>query len=181
MFVPPNEAPTNQDPKISMDMAILAPPDMNSATLTGPIGDPLSKFAGRSNGPGHNGGIGDGCCGGIGTGDGPGVGPGPGAPRFRQPTFTAGSTGLVNPQAIYRPEPDYSDDARKAKLQGTVVLEVVVDQNGKPQIRKVMQSLGLGLDEQAIKAVSTWRFKAGTKDGKPVPVLINVLVTFRLL
>jgi TonB family protein len=93
----------------------------------------------------------------------------------------AGHSGVVNPVALYKPDPDYSDDARKAKLQGTVVLEVVVDRDGRTQIRKVLQSLGLGLDEQAIKAVSLWRFKAGTKDGKLVPVLVQVLVSFRLL
>ena len=62
-----------------------------------------------------------------------------------------------------------------------MLLEVVVDANGQPQIRKVLQPLGMGLDEQAIKTVSTWRFKAGRMDGKPVPVLINVSVSFRLL
>jgi TonB family protein len=82
---------------------------------------------------------------------------------------------------LYKPEPDYSDEARKAKLQGTVLLEVVVDQNGRPQVRKVLQSLGLGLDDQAIKAVSIWRFRAGMKGGKPVDVLVNVSVSFRLL
>jgi TonB family protein len=145
-------------------------------------GDPYAPNGPLSNGPGYGGGIGDKCCGGQGTGLGNGAGPGPGGPGFGAPVFVAGrSSGLVNPVVLYKPEPDYSEDARKAKLQGLVLLEVVVDQHGQPHVQKVLQPLGMGLDEQAIKAISTWRFKPGKMDGKPAPVLIDVYVSFRLL
>jgi TonB family protein len=178
--VAPQAVPNNLDPQITMEPSILldAVYDRDPSKA---IGDPWGVIGPPSNGPGHGGGVGSGCCGGQGPGDGNGAGPGNGGPGFANPVFTAGKSGLTNPVALYRPEPDYSEDARKAKLQGTVLLEVVVDQKGRPQIRRVLQSLGLGLDEQAIKAVSTWRFKAGMMDGKPVPVLINVYVSFRLL
>jgi TonB family protein len=178
---PPVQVYNNLDPKLSMNPSIVLAdavyPDPNSKTF----GDPFAPNGPLSNGPGYRGGIGNGCCGGQGSGNGNGGGPGSGGTGFTDGVFVAGRTGLINPVVLYKPEPDYSDDARKAKLQGTVLLEVVVDQDGRPQIRKVLQSLGLGLDEQAIKAVSLWRFKAGTKDGKPVPVLVNVVVGFRLL
>jgi periplasmic protein TonB len=78
-------------------------------------------------------------------------------------------------------EPEYSDEARKAKWQGTVTLQLVVDEHGLPQQIKVARSLGLGLDQKAMDAVSKWRFKPGLKDGKPVPVIATIEVNFRLL
>jgi TonB family protein len=180
-YVAPQAVINNLDAKLTMDPSIV----MMDAVYPDPsiknYGDPYAANGPLSNGPGHGNGIGDKCCGGQGIGNGNGAGPGDGGPGFSGPVFGAGRSGLVNPFPLYRPEPDYSDDARKAKLQGTVLLEVVVDSNGRPQIRKVLQSLGMGLDEQAIKAVSTWRFKPGRMDGKPVPVLINVSISFRLL
>jgi TonB family protein len=180
-FDPPVVVYNNPNPEITINPTILGT-DVANDLRPIPYGDPWGAIGPPSNGRGHDGGIGDNGGGGQGPGEGPGAGPGAdGTGGVANPLFVAGRSGLINPVALYRPEPDYSEDARKAKLQGTVLLEVVVDQNGRPQIRKVLQSLGLGLDEQAIKAVSTWRFKAGTMDGKPVPVLINVYVSFRLL
>lgn len=180
-FVPPVEVYNNLNPRITMGSSIVAVDAVYVDPSIKNYGDPYGPNGPLSNGPGHGGGIGDGCCGGQGPGNGNGAGPGPGGPGFGGPVFVAGRSGLVNPVPLYKPEPDYADDARRAKLQGTVLLEVVVDQNGLPQIRKVLQSLGMGLDEQAIKTVSTWRFKAGRMDGKPVPVLINVSIAFHLL
>jgi TonB family protein len=84
-------------------------------------------------------------------------------------------------RSIYRPEPQYSEEARKAKWQGAVLLSLVVDESGKPTGIKVVRPLGLGLDEKAIEAVQQWKFKPGTKDGKPVSVAAQIEVTFRLL
>ena len=78
-------------------------------------------------------------------------------------------------------EPEYSEEARKAKWQGTVVLQIVVDEHGLPKDMKVMRQLGLGLDQKAMEAVGKWRFKPGMKDGKPVPVIATIEVNFRLL
>ena len=78
-------------------------------------------------------------------------------------------------------EPEYSEEARKAKWQGTVVLTVIVDEAGRPSHVSVLRSLGLGLDQKAIDAVSQWRFKPGLKDGKAVAVIATIEVNFRLL
>jgi len=78
-------------------------------------------------------------------------------------------------------EPEYSEEARRAKWQGTVVLSVIVDELGRPRNIRVFHSLGLGLDQKAVDAVSQWRFKPGRKDGKPVPVIATIEVNFRLL
>ena len=89
--------------------------------------------------------------------------------------------GVSAPSVLSKVEPEYSEEARKAKWQGTVVLQLVVDDQGRPQNLKVLRSLGLGLDQKAIEAVEKWRFKPGMKDGKAVPVMATIEVNFRLL
>ncbi len=89
--------------------------------------------------------------------------------------------GVSAPSVLSKVEPEYSEEARKAKWQGTVVLQLVVDDQGRPQNLKILRSLGLGLDQKAVEAVSHWRFKPGLKDGKPVPVFATIEVNFRLL
>jgi periplasmic protein TonB len=88
--------------------------------------------------------------------------------------------GVSAPRAINRPNPNYSKEARKAKHQGTCVLSLVVGTDGKPHDIHVVRMLGLGLDEEAIKAVKRWTFEPARKDGQPVPVQVNVEVSFRL-
>src|SRR5438034_335838 len=88
--------------------------------------------------------------------------------------------GVSAPKAIYQPEPEYSEEARKAKYQGTCVLWLIVGPDGKPRDIKVSRNLGMGLDEKAIQAVKTWKFEPAMKDGKPVAVEISVEVEFRL-
>jgi len=88
--------------------------------------------------------------------------------------------GVSAPRAIYTPEPEFSEEARKAKYQGTIVLSLVVDSSGAPAELQIQRPLGLGLDEMAIKAVSAWKFRPAEKDGDPVPVAINVEVSFHL-
>jgi|ERR1700686_1149773 len=88
--------------------------------------------------------------------------------------------GVSAPRAIYNPSPTFSKKARKAKHQGTCVLLLVVGTDGKPRDIRVVRMLGLGLDEEAIKAVKKWTFEPALKDGQPVPVQINVEVNFRL-
>ena len=83
------------------------------------------------------------------------------------------------PKIIKWADPDFSKEARKQHYSGKVVLWAVVGTDGKVHEIKVQQSIGLGLDEQAIKAVKKWRFKPGTFEGKPVPVQINAEVDFR--
>jgi TonB family protein len=85
------------------------------------------------------------------------------------------------PTIVSKVEPQYSEEARKAGLQGTVLLKIIVDPAGKPRDPKVLRGLGLGLDEKAIEAVNNWQFQAGAKDGQPVPVQAQIEVNFRLL
>jgi protein TonB len=87
---------------------------------------------------------------------------------------------VTAPRPIYDPDPEYSDAARRAKYQGSVLLWLVVAPNGRPRNIRVQRSLGMGLDEKAIEAVSQWRFQPATLNGQPVAVQINVEVSFRL-
>ena len=109
--------------------------------------------------------------GGFGPGEGGGVGGG---------VFRVGG-GVTAPSLLSKVEPEYSEEARRAKYQGTVVLYVEVYPDGKAHNLKVLRSLGLGLDEKAIEAVNKWRSRPGYKDGKPVPVQATIEVNFRLL
>lgn len=88
--------------------------------------------------------------------------------------------GVTSPRVIHRVEPYYTAEARQAMVQGTAVLEVVVDENGAPTHISVISPIGFGLDERAREAVSQWEFKPGRKDGKPVATVTTVAVEFRL-
>lgn len=81
---------------------------------------------------------------------------------------------------VKRPEPEYSDEARGALLQGTVVLRVVVGTDGLVHDAQVVRGIGLGLDENAIEAVNQWQFQPASKDGQPVKVVAAIEVNFRL-
>ena len=85
------------------------------------------------------------------------------------------------PIPINNVEAEFSDEARRAKYQGVVLVAVLVDAQGYPQDPRVVRALGMGLDEKAIEAVRKYRFKPALKDGKtPVAVMINVEVNFHL-
>jgi TonB family protein len=179
-FVPPQAVQANLNAKMTMEPSILAPPDVVLPNVNMPnYGDPLGKIGPPSNGTGSGGGIGSGKGGGVGSGEGGGVGPGSGG-GFGGGVFRVGG-GVTAPVLVYKKEPEYSEEARKAKYQGTVTLYVEVAPNGKAQNIKVLHSLGLGLDEKAIEAVKQWTFKPGLKDGKPVTVAASIEVNFRLL
>lgn len=89
--------------------------------------------------------------------------------------------GVTAPRLLFKVEPAYSEDARLAKYQGTVLVGVDIGTNGLAQNMRVIRGLGLGLDEQAFKAIAQWKFQPGTKDGEPVPVTATIEVNFRLL
>jgi TonB family protein len=85
------------------------------------------------------------------------------------------------PQVVSSPSPTYSDEGRKAKIEGSVVLILIVDEKGNPTNIRVINSLGMGLDEKAIEAVMGWKFEpAFGQDGKPIAKKIAVEVTFHL-
>jgi TonB family protein len=101
----------------------------------------------------------------------------PDAPQAR--AYRIGD-GVSAPVPVYQPHPGYTEEAKNAKWQGTVMLSLVVNESGKPVNIKVTKSLGMGLDEKAIEAVQKWQFNPGTKDGQPVPVRATIEVSFRL-
>jgi TonB family protein len=92
------------------------------------------------------------------------------------------NSGVVSaPVLIHKADPEYSEEARRAKLQGTVVLYLVIDEKGKVTNPKIQRSLGLGLDEKALECVAKWRFKPGMKsDGTPVSTSATIEVNFRM-
>ncbi len=173
-LVPPTVIVPKEPPKLAVAETVMVAPDIQ-LPQGGQAGDPMSQFSqALSNGPGGLGGVGTGCCGGVGPSTGPGFGPGP------EGIYPAGRMGVTVPQVIFSPEPSFSDEARKAKAQGIVLLVLVVGKDGRAYDIHVRQSLGMGLDEKAIEAVTVWRFRPATLNGKPVATQIAVQVDFHL-
>jgi protein TonB len=178
-ITPPAIVVRNENPKLPVDPTVVVPQSMKLPQMALNMGDPMSGVSGPlSNGTGSGGGIGSGEGGGVGVGRGPGVGPGWGG-GIGGGLYRVGG-GVSAPRALFAPDPEYSEEARKAKYQGTVVLWVVVGADGKAHDVKVQRSLGMGLDQKALEAVRKWKFEPAVKDGRPVAVQINVEVSFRL-
>lgn len=179
-ITPPQIVVRNQNPKLAVTPTVIVPPEIKIASNMPNLGDPLSPAmpTTMSNGTGYGGGIGSGVGTGVGSGTGPGVGPGRGG-GIGGGVFRVGG-GVSAPRVIYQPDPEYSEEARKAKYQGVCVLWLVVGPDGRPQNLRVTRSLGLGLDEKAIEAVKSWKFEPAMKDGRPVAVEISVEVDFHL-
>jgi len=179
-FTPPMAVVHNPNPKLVMEPTLIIQPDVQLPNVNMPnYGDPFAKVGPPSSGPGSGGGIGTGSGGGVGPGRGPGFGPGEGG-GIGGGVYRVGG-GVSQPILIKKIEPEYSEEARKAKFQGTVVLSIIVDDTGMPRNIRVSRPLGLGLDEKAIEAVLKWRFRPAYKDGRPVAVYATVEVNFRLL
>jgi TonB family protein len=178
-YVPPAQI-TNPDAKMVITPTIDIQPDAQVPQANLPQwGNPLDKLGPPSSGSGSGSGIGSGSGGGIGSGKGGGLGPGSGG-GMGGGVYRIGG-GVSAPVLLSKVEPEYSEEARKAKFQGTVVLQIVVDPNGKARDLRVIRPLGLGLDEKAIEAVMKWRFRPGLLNGKAVPVAATIEVNFRLL
>jgi periplasmic protein TonB len=180
-ITPPAIVVRNDHPKLAVTPTVVVPPEVKlQANNTLNLGNPTAPMPSGppSNGTGSGGGIGTGSGGGIGVGAGPGVGEGRGG-GVGGGVFRIGG-GVSAPKATYAPDPEYSEEARKAKYQGTVVLSLIVGADGVPRDIKVARSVGLGLDEKAIETVKTWKFEPGTKDGKPVATYATIEVAFHL-
>lgn len=179
-FTPPTAVIRNPDPKLVMDPTIIVQPDAPLPQIqANAYGLPTALPGPPSNGPGSGGGIGSGKGGGVGPGSGAGYGPGSGGGTGGGVYRIGGS--VSSPVPIFKPEPEYSEEARKAKFQGSVTLAIVILADGTTTNIRVIRTLGLGLDEKAIEAVSKWKFRPSMKDGRAVPVSANVEVNFRLL
>jgi periplasmic protein TonB len=175
-FTPPTVVVQNLEPKIAIEPTVLVPPQIKLPDAN--LGDALAKIQVPSSGVGSGAGIGEGAGTGVGAGRGPGVGQGWGG-GIGGGAYRVGG-GVSAPRALYAPDPEYSEEARKAKYQGVVVLWIVVGPDGKVHDMRVSRPLGLGLDEKALEAVKQWRFEPARKDGQAVAVQVNVEVNFRL-
>jgi TonB family protein len=116
-------------------------------------------------GPGSGGGMGGGSGGGIGSGNGP---------------YVSGK-GVKDPVILIQPLPAYTEEARKARCEGVVLIQAIIRKDGTVDSFKILRGLGYGLDESAIQTIATkWRFRPGTLNGTPVDVYANIEVSFKL-
>jgi protein TonB len=170
----------NDHPKLAQEAAIVMPKDLQLPNNDLPnLGDPRTTVVGPlSNGTGAMAGIGTGAGGGIGSGRGNGYGPGEGG-GYGGGLYHVGG-GVAAPQLISSVDPEFSDEARRAKFQGVCVVSLVVDAQGNPQRVQVVRHLGMGLDQKAVAAVRQYKFKPATLQGRPVPVEVNIEVNFRI-
>lgn len=181
-ITPPAIVVRNEHPKLAVEPTVVAPPKVQIATANIPhLGDPAAPAMPSpafSNGTGSGAGIGSGSGGGIGKGTGPGIGEGHGG-GIGGGVFRVGG-GVLAPKPLATPDPQYTEQARQAKYEGTCVLAMIVGPDGKPRDIRIQRGLGMGLDQKAIEAVQQWRFQPATKDGRPVAVQISVEVSFKL-
>jgi TonB family protein len=156
-----------ENPKLSVQQAMMEAPDFNIAAAE--TGDPLGKIGPLSGGPGGPFG--------IGSGTGPGIGKGSG-----NGPISYKALGITEePRLLHAEEPEYSDEARQARAQGSVLLAIDVDVNGRVANVRVLKGMGLGLDEKAKEAVLKWRFRPAMASGRPVTAPAQVTMTFHLL
>lgn len=169
-IVPP-KAPPLVEPKIKIDPTIEVQKDVKMASSLPQIGVSNSPIVGPPS-------MGNGRGTGLGSGDGSGLGPGSGGNTGGGPRRIGG--GVSAPQVIYSVEPEFSEEARKAKVAGNVLVNLWVDTSGNPSHVRVIRSVGMGLDEKAIEAVRQYKFRPAMENGKPVLVELNIEVNFQI-
>ena len=184
--VPVEKKPAPTPPKVEEPepppLEALNIPAMNMAasqqTLPGTIQS--GNVASESQGSGNGGGAGTGTGTGIGSGQGSGLGPGRGGGTGGG-AYRPGA-GITLPRVLQEAKPQYTADAMRAKVQGSVWLECIVMPDGSVGDVRVTKSLDpiFGLDQEAIKAAKLWRFSPGMRQGEPVPVIITIELTFTL-
>ena len=168
-IVPPNVPPL-QEPKIKIPPTIEVQKDVKMASSIPQIGVANSPIIGMS--------MGNGSGTGLGSGNGSGLGPGSGGNTGGGPRRIGG--GVSAPVLIYSVEPEFSEEARKAKVAGNVLVNLWVDTNGLPEHVHVIRGVGMGLDEKAVEAVKQYKFRPAMENGKPVLVELNVEVNFQI-
>lgn len=180
--ITPPMTPILDQPKLAVPSAINVQPNIQLPDNPNMPNIGVTKSANvtlASNGQGGGSGMGTGYGGGMGSGTGNGFGPGTGG-NAGGGVYQIGG-GVSAPVAIFTPEAEFSDEARRAKYQGVCLISLIVDAQGNPQDPRVIRALGMGLDEKALEAVRKYKFKPAMKDGRtPVPVRITIEVNFRL-
>jgi protein TonB len=181
-ITPPQIILRNEKPKLAVESTVVIPPQVkvadNHMPNLGVPAAPVMPSAPPSNGTGSGGGIGSGSGGGVGVGHGPGAGVGSGG-GIGGGVYKVGG-GISAPKPVTTPDPEYTEEARNAKIQGTCILWLIVDANGHPRDVKVVRGLGYGLDSKALETVKQWVFEPAKKDGQAVNVQVSVEVGFRL-
>ena len=182
-FTPPMAVIQNANPKLPVEPTLILLAEVSlPATNLAELGDPFGGLGPTSNGPGSGGGIGTGDGTGVGPGTGLGLGPGEGGGTGGLKGGLGAVGGAVSsPVLLYKVEPEFSEQARKAKHQGVVILYGEVDTSGRLRNVRVIQALGLGLDEKAVEAVQKWKFRPGYQNGRPVVAAATIEVNFHLL
>jgi len=170
MQIVPPKAPPLEPPKINIQPTIEVQSDVKMASSIPQIGVANSPLVGMSMGNGRGTG--------LGSGTGSGLGPGSGGNTGGGPRQIGG--GVSAPVLIYSVEPEFSEEARKAKVAGNVLVSLWVDTNGLPSHVRVIRGVGMGLDEKARDAVMQYKFKPAMENGKPVLVQLNVEVNFQI-
>jgi protein TonB len=170
---PPPVAPEPLPPVVAPVATVAA----NEVDKAGVIDEPAPK-ASESRGPGVGGGAGTGTGTGLGKGDGAGIGDGSGGGMGGGP-YRPGS-GVLPPRLLREVKAGYTEEARRANLEGEVVLEIVVRRDGSVGDVKLLHGLPQGLNERAIAAVRQWRFAPATRHGQVVDVIVEVAVEFKL-
>jgi TonB family protein len=178
-LTPPVLEVKNLMPELAVEPTLVAPQlqDLPRFSIS-MIGDPNGIAGPPSPGPGTGGGIGTGNGRGVSGGDGPGLGPGSGGGPGGEVFGLRG--GVSNPRILFRPPPEYTEDARKARAQGTVEMIVIVQRDGTVTFESFTRRVGYGLDEKALEAVRRWSFDPARRDGIPVPMRITIEVNFVL-
>lgn len=169
-IVPP-KAPPLEQPKLAVEPTVVVQPNLKMADNKMPdLGMPNSNLKGFS--------MGNGSGSGIGSGNGSGIGPGSGGNTGGGVMHIGGS--VLAPKVLSAPEPEFSEEARKAKFSGDVQVYLIVDEQGNPSHVKVVRGVGMGLDEKAIEAVRQYKFKPAMQNGKPVKVDLYINVNFQI-
>ncbi|MGA8810160.1 MAG: TonB family protein [Thermoanaerobaculia bacterium] len=143
-------------------------------TVGGEVGGQIGGVLG-----GEKGGVVGGTVGGTGTGEGDKPAPPP-APETKDEGPLRVGGDVKAPVATARVKPDYTDAARKAHINGVVIVEAIVNKQGEVEQVKVLKGLPMGLSEQAVEAVKKWHFRPGTLNGEPVEVIFSLTVNFTL-
>jgi periplasmic protein TonB len=162
--------PPLQTPLLAIEPSVDMQKDLKSAVLPD-LGVPNSPLVSLSMGDGRGSGMGAGAGNGVGPGSGGNVGDG--VRRI--------GGGVSAPEVIYQTEPEFSEEARKAKLSGNVEVYLWVDEHGNPTHVRVIRGIGMGLDEKAVEAVRQYKFKPAMANGKPVTVEMYVDVVFQIM
>jgi len=173
---PPDPPPPPPEENLRIPAQTLGASDQPLPGVVEGVSADLSTTRGPGEGTGAGGGRGGGSGPGEGEGLGPGVGGGTGGGVYRP------GSGVDTPRVIREVKPQYTADAMRAKVQGTVLIQAVVMPDGTVGNVEVVRSLDqtFGLDQEAVKAAKQWRFVPGTRFGRPVPVLVTIELTFTL-